>query len=193
MKILVTGSSGHLGEALVRSLLEAGHEVIGLDIKKSAFTNLVGSVLDREVVHKCMRGVQLVYHAATLHKPHVATHSMQAFVDTNVSGTLALLQIAQANAVGAFVFTSTTSVFGDALRPPAGTPAAWVTEAVRPVPKNIYGVTKTAAENVGHAPSGHRDNQQDKEQSGKFRAEHVAHHRQHGDMAFPWGIDCELA
>jgi UDP-glucose 4-epimerase len=148
MKILVTGSSGHLGEALVRSLLEAGHEVIGLDIKKSAFTNLVGSVLDREVVHKCMRGVQLVYHAATLHKPHVATHSMQAFVDTNVSGTLALLQIAKANAVGAFIFTSTTSVFGDALRPPAGTPAAWVTEEVRPVPKNIYGVTKTAAEDL---------------------------------------------
>jgi nucleoside-diphosphate-sugar epimerase len=39
-------------------------------------------------------------------------------------------------------------MFGDALRPPAGTPAAWVTEDVRPIPKNIYGVTKTAAEDL---------------------------------------------
>ncbi len=148
MKILVTGSSGHLGEAMVRSLRESGHEVLGLDIKESAFTDVVGSVDDRDSVSACMQGVQVVYHTATLHKPHVATHSMQDFVDTNVSGTLTLLQAAKADGVKAFIFTSTTSVFGDALRPPAGTPAAWVTEDVRPVPKNIYGVTKTAAEDL---------------------------------------------
>ena len=50
--------------------------------------------------------------------------------------------------VESFVFTSTTSVFGDALVPPAGAPAAWVTEEVTPVPKNIYGVTKAAAEDL---------------------------------------------
>jgi len=148
MKILVTGSSGHLGEALVRTFLDRGNEVVGLDIKESAFTTVLGSVDDSEVVRECMQGVQTVYHAATLHKPHVATHSMQAFVATNVSGTLTLLQAALDNRVGAFVFTSTTSTFGDALRPPAGTPAAWVTEEVRPIPKNIYGVTKTAAEDL---------------------------------------------
>ena len=97
-----------------------------------------------------MSGVQVVFHTATLHKPHVVTHSVQDFVDTNVSGTLVLLEQASANDVGAFVFTSTTSVFGDALRPPAGTPAAWVTEDVTPIPKNIYGVTKTAAEDLCH-------------------------------------------
>jgi nucleoside-diphosphate-sugar epimerase len=156
MKILVTGSSGHLGEALVRSLTiaghgaghEAGHEVVGMDVKPSAFTSVVGSVDDVEAVRTCMQDVEVVYHAATLHKPHVATHTMQQFIDTNVSGTLTLLQAAQANGVGAFIFTSTTSVFGDALRPPAGTPAAWVTEAVAPIPKNIYGVTKAAAEDL---------------------------------------------
>ena len=148
MKILVTGSSGHLGEALVRTLLDAGHEVVGLDIKKSAFTSVVGSVHDSESVRVCMQGVQIVYHTATLHKPHVATHSMQDFIDTNVSGTLTLLQAAEANGVRAFIFTSTTSTFGDALRPPPGTPAAWVTENVKPIPKNIYGVTKTAAEEL---------------------------------------------
>lgn len=148
MKILVTGSSGHLGEALVRTLSGLGHEVTGLDIKKSDFTNVVASVHDSESVHKCMRGVEVVYHAATLHKPHVASHSMQQFIDTNVSGTLTLLQLAKAHDVRSFIFTSTTSMFGDALRPPAGTPAAWVTEDVDPIPKNIYGVTKTAAEDL---------------------------------------------
>jgi UDP-glucose 4-epimerase len=148
MKILVTGSSGHLGEALVRTFLDQGIDVIGLDIKSSAFTTVVGSVADRPLVAACMPGVDVVYHNATLHKPHVATHSMQDFIDTNVSGTLVLLEEARANGVGAFVFTSTTSMFGDALRPPPGTPAAWVTEDVKPIPKNIYGVTKTAAEDL---------------------------------------------
>ena len=148
MRILVTGSSGHLGEALVRTFRGFGDEVIGLDIKGSDFTDVVGSVHDRSFVGKCMKDVQLVFHTATLHKPHVVTHSMQDFIDTNVSGTLVLLEAAKTAGVEAFVFTSTTSVFGEALRPLAGTPAAWVTEDVKPIPKNIYGVTKTAAEDL---------------------------------------------
>jgi nucleoside-diphosphate-sugar epimerase len=95
-----------------------------------------------------MRGVQAVLHAATLHKPHVATHGRQDFVDTNITGTLNLLEEAVAAGVPAFVYTSTTSVFGGALMPPAGAPAAWVTEEISPIPKNIYGVTKAAAEDL---------------------------------------------
>jgi len=95
-----------------------------------------------------MIGVQAVFHAATLHKPHVATHTAQDFVDTNITGTLNLLEEAVTTGVESFVFTSTTSVFGDALVPPAGAPAAWVTEEVTPIPKNIYGVTKAAAEDL---------------------------------------------
>src|SRR6201999_288202 len=67
---------------------------------------------------------------------------------TNVTGTLNLLEEAVAAGVEAFVYTSTTSVFGDALSPPPGAPAAWVTEEVVPEPKNIYGVTKAAAEDL---------------------------------------------
>lgn len=148
MKILVTGSAGHLGEALMRTLRDLGRPAVGVDLLPSPFTDIVGSIADRAVVDECMRGVTHVLHAATLHKPHVATHPRQVFVDTNVTGTLNLLEAAVANRVTAFVFTSTTSTFGDALTPPPGSPAAWITEDVVPIPKNIYGVTKTAAEDL---------------------------------------------
>lgn len=148
MKALVTGSAGHLGEALVRTLRERNHEVIGLDVVKSPFTTHVGSIIDRSLVKRCMAGIDTVFHTATLHKPHVGTHSRQDFIDTNISGTLNLLEEATAEGVTSFVFTSTTSVFGDALAPPPGAPAAWVTEDVVPVPKNIYGVSKAAAEDL---------------------------------------------
>lgn len=148
MKILVTGSSGHLGEALIRALRDTSHEVAGLDIVPSDFTDRVGSIVDRDFVRRCLEGVKAVIHTATLHKPHVSTHSRQSFVDTNVTGTLNLLEESVASGVGAFVFTSTTSAFGHALTPPAGASAAWITEDVAPVPRNIYGVTKIAAEDL---------------------------------------------
>ena len=74
--------------------------------------------------------------------------SRQDFVDTNITGTLNLLEAAVANRVRSFVFTSTTSTFGDALTPPRGAPAVWITEDVVPIPKNIYGITKVAAEDL---------------------------------------------
>ena len=148
MKILVTGSSGHLGEALMRTLREMEHAAVGIDILASDYTTSVGSISNRAFVRRVMRGIDVVLHAATLHKPHVATHSRQAFIDANLTGTLNLLEEASSARVRAFVFTSTTSAFGDALVPPEGEPAAWITEAVNPVPKNIYGVTKVAAEDL---------------------------------------------
>jgi len=146
--VLVTGSSGHLGEALVRTLQAERREVIGLDIRPGAFTHRVGSITDRDFVNRCMKGIRTVLHTATLHKPHVATHRRQDFIDVNITGTLNLLEEAASEKVAAFVYTSTTSVFGDALVPPPGEPAAWVTEDVIPLPKNIYGVTKAAAEDL---------------------------------------------
>lgn len=148
MRILVTGSAGHLGEALVRTLQNQNYEIVSTDLIPSHFTNRVESIIDRDHVKRCMEGVQAVLHTATLHKPHVVTHSYQEFVNTNITGTLNLLEEAVAEGVRAFIFTSTTSTFGDALTPSAGAPAAWITEDVVPVPKNIYGVTKVAAENL---------------------------------------------
>lgn len=149
MKFLVTGSSGHLGEALMRSLRDdPRYRAHGLDVTPSAWTDQVGSIVDRDCVEAAMRGVDVVLHTATLHKPHVATHSRQAFVDTNVTGTLNLLEAATAHGVRAFVFTSTTSAFGEALVPAENQPAAWIDEQTIPQSKNIYGATKLAAEDL---------------------------------------------
>ncbi|WP_426410551.1 NAD-dependent epimerase/dehydratase family protein [Bradyrhizobium ganzhouense] len=148
MTILVTGSAGHLGEAILRTLRRRGLPARGIDLKASPFTDAVGSIGDSGFVRAQMDGVIAVIHTATLHKPHVATHSKQAFVDTNVTGTLNLLEAAVAAGVKSFVFTSTTSAFGSQLRPEAGQAAVWVTEDLPSVPKNIYGATKLMAENL---------------------------------------------
>jgi nucleoside-diphosphate-sugar epimerase len=147
-RILVTGCAGHLGEALVRVLRANGDDVVGLDLVDSPFTTVVGSVSDGDAVRRCLPGVDRVIHSATLHKPHIDSHDRRSFVDTNVTGTLVVLEEAVAAGIGSVVFTSTTSTFGRALTPPPGAPAAWITEDVTPLPRNVYGVTKTAAEDL---------------------------------------------
>jgi len=137
-----------LGEALMRVLRSEGVDVLGIDILPSAYTHRTGSIADKQFVRKIMQGITNVLHTATLHKPHVATHDQQQFIDTNITGTLNLLEAAVENGVGSFIFTSTTSTFGDALTPGTDMPAAWITEEMVPIPKNIYGVTKTAAEDL---------------------------------------------
>ncbi|OHT81365.1 NAD-dependent epimerase/dehydratase family protein [Mycobacteroides saopaulense] len=145
-RFLVTGSSGHLGEALVRTLRRGGADVTGIDIAAGAVTDFVGSITDPELVSAAMAGVTSVLHTATLHKPHVGSHARADFVETNIAGTLTLLEAAVAAQVRGFVYTSTTSAFGHALV--GAKEAAWITEDVAPVPKNIYGATKTAAEDI---------------------------------------------
>ena len=147
MRVLVTGSAGHLGEGLRLGLGRLGHDVIGLDVLEAP-DSVVGSIVDRICVRQCMQGVDAVIHAATLHKPHIDSNSRQDFLSTNITGTLTVLEEAVAADVERFVFTSSTSAFGRALVPPPGAPAAWITEQVADVPRNVYGVTKGAAEDL---------------------------------------------
>src|SRR6201995_369482 len=114
-KVLVTGSAGHLGDALTRVLRDRGYQVTGLDVLDSPGTDVTGSITDRDLVRSCLDGGSAVLHTATLHKPHVASHGQQDFVDTNLTGTLTLAEEAAAAGVGSFVFTSSTSAFGRAL------------------------------------------------------------------------------
>jgi len=148
MRVVVTGSSGHLGEALVRVLEADGHRVVGVDVVASPHTTHLGSIADPRVVEEALDGADAVLHTAALHKPHVDTHPRRNFVETNVAGTLVLLEQAVASGVGCFIFTSTTSAFGLALTRGRGEPAVWVTEDLVPRPRNIYGATKVAAEDL---------------------------------------------
>jgi UDP-glucose 4-epimerase len=157
MRVLVTGSSGWLGRVLIPRLEREGHEVIGLDVRPSATTRVVGSVADAALIREAIlgRGVEAIVHAGALHKPDIATHAPSDFVATNVQGTLNLLEaaVAPGSAVGRFVFTSTTSLMisGEIRAGASGgaNRAAWITEAMQPLlPRNIYGVTKLAAEHL---------------------------------------------
>lgn len=147
-RFLVTGSSGHLGEALVRTLRDARVPVTGLDRVPSPWTDVVASLADRDALAAALSGVTHVLHTATLHKPHVGSHTRRDFVDTNVSGTLAVLEEAAAAGVRGVVFTSSTSAFGRALAPRADGPATWIDETVHSRVRNVYGATKTAAEEL---------------------------------------------
>lgn len=132
----------------MRVFSKSGHDVVGLDILESPFTSRVGSIADRDFVRESVVGMDAVIHSATLHKPHIGSHSRVEFVETNVAGTLTVLEQAVVAKVSRVIFISTTSTFGRALAPAEGEPAAWITEDVRPVPRNIYGTTKSAAEDL---------------------------------------------
>ena len=103
MKTLVTGSAGHPREALVRTLRAVGDQPVGIDIKNPEFTDHVGNIADRAFVRSCTKDCESVLHTATLHKPHVGTHSRQDFIDTNISGTLNLLEESLENGCQSFI------------------------------------------------------------------------------------------
>ncbi|GGH04585.1 NAD-dependent epimerase/dehydratase family protein [Pedobacter zeae] len=148
MKILITGTSGHLGEAIARQLKANHRDYIGLDLNPSEFTTHTGSITNTALVNSLVNQVDFIIHTATLHKPHVGTHASQDFIDTNITGTLTLLEAARKANIKGFIYTSTTSTFGDTLTPKPNEPAIWITEKTIGLPKNIYGVTKSAAEDL---------------------------------------------
>jgi nucleoside-diphosphate-sugar epimerase len=148
MKVLVTGGTGFTGKALVRRLLDMGHEVVALDYKEGLKTRelrewgaevVLGSVTDEEVVRRAMAGVEVVHHLAAAFREMNVPDSY--YRDVNVGGTRNVLQAALDQGVRKLVYCSTCGVHGNIDHPPGGEDA--------PIqPADYYQRTKYEAEPI---------------------------------------------
>jgi UDP-glucose 4-epimerase len=147
MRVLVTGSSGKLGSVTVKHLIGFGHVVTGLDISCSATTNLIANVKDKYKLLELTQGFDAVIHTAALHGRHMdLNYPREEFVDTNIKGTLNLLNACVANGISKFLFTSTTSIYGKSLA--NDNKAVWVDEELPVQPRDIYDITKQSCEEL---------------------------------------------
>ena len=145
MKVLLTGSSGRIRSAIVK-FLSHNIEIVSIDNRPGPCTSSLIDIREKEKVVESARGVDAVIHCTALLTPHLGLFSEHEFWEVNVKGTENLLEACLKHNVKRFVFTSTTSVYGDALAHPEK--AVWVTEELLPHRRDIYDETKIAAENL---------------------------------------------
>lgn len=146
MKILVTGSSGKLGSVTVKHLQDAGHEVLGIDLESGESTHIIADIED-SWMFGLTEDLDAVIHTAAYHGKHMdSNYPRESFIDTNIKGTLNLLNACVANKVRKFLFTSTTSIYGKSLSHPDQ--AVWVDEELPVRPRDIYDITKQACEEL---------------------------------------------
>lgn len=126
MKILVTGGTGFTGKALVKRLLDEKYQVIALDYKEGLKTEelrkwgaevVIGSVTDRDVMERCMQGVDVVHHLAAAFRELNVPNSY--YEEVNVGGTRNALESATRHGVKKFIYCSTCGVHGNVESPPA--------------------------------------------------------------------------
>ncbi len=129
-KVLVTGADGFIGSHLTESLLERGYEVKAFAFynsfntwgwldsfpkdKRKEIEVFTGDIRDPNGVREAMKGVDAVFHLAALIAIPFSYHSPDSYVDTNIKGTLNVLQAARNLGTGRVLVTSTSEVYGTA-------------------------------------------------------------------------------
>ena len=156
-KVLVTGADGFIGSHLVEALVRSGHDVRAF-VMYNSFTSwgwlddcdedvrgkfevFAGDVRDPHGVRTAMRGCDRVLHLAALIAIPYSYHSPDAYVDTNVRGTLNVVQAARDLGVERVVCTSTSEVYGTAIFAP-------ITEEHPLQGQSPYAATKIGADQI---------------------------------------------
>lgn len=144
-KVLITGSSGRIGRALHWKLSQK-YDTVGLDLSPSSATSIIGDICNDDLLLTAFENVDIVFHTAALHAPHVNHRSEKKFYEINVHATETVCKAALASGVTQIIFTSTTALYGYANN--GKEKAAWVNEQTIPIPRTIYHKTKLEAEKL---------------------------------------------
>lgn len=153
-KVLVTGGAGFIGSHLVRGLLEKGYTVSVLDNlstgKKENLQGLLsdiewheGDIRNLDQCRHALKEIDSVFHLAALGSVPRSLEDPIVSNDVNCVGTLNLLQASKEKNVRRFVYSSSSSVYGD-------TEVLPKEEGMRPRPKSPYAVSKVAGEFYAH-------------------------------------------
>lgn len=129
-RILITGADGFIGSHLVEALVRKGYKVRAFVLYnsfgswgwldqcdsevKNQFEVFVGDIRDPYGVKSAMRGCDVVLHLASLIAIPYSYHSPETYVDTNIKGTLNVLQAAREFGIQRIIHTSTSEVYGTA-------------------------------------------------------------------------------
>ena len=160
MKVFVTGADGFIGSHLVEQLVADGYSVRALNCYNSLGTQgwldsiprevrksievVSGDIRDYHFVREHMKGVDTVLHLAALIAIPYSYHAPDAYVDTNLKGTLNVLQAARDLGTRRVIHTSTSEVYGTAQFVP-------ITEEHPVVGQSPYSATKIAADQMAVA------------------------------------------
>ncbi len=149
-RVLVTGGAGFIGSHLSEALSTLGASVVVLDSLEGGSTEnlssfrisqfIEGSILDEQILSRCARGCEFVFHQAALGSVPRSVEQPRRYQEVNATGTLNVLEASRAAGVRRVMFAASSSAYGDPVEPGAKS------ETIAPAPRSPYAATKVAGE-----------------------------------------------